>query len=98
MTALYFAYGSNMAGDVMARLCPGHRASGIAQLAHHRLAFSRRSVRTNSGVADIVPDARHSVWGVLYELDAAMLAAIDEKEGNGWAYRRGSVQVRRDGA
>jgi gamma-glutamylcyclotransferase len=97
MTAHYFAYASNMSADVMARLCPGHRTLGIAELADHRLAFTRRSVRSGTGVADIVPAAARSVWGVLYGLDDAMLAAIDEKEGNGWAYRRSTVHVRPTG-
>ena len=91
---LYFAYASNMAEDVMDRLCPGHRFLGVAELRDHRLAFTRRSIRTASGVADIVRADGQSVWGALYRLDAAQLAAIDEKEGNGWAYRRGQVRVR----
>jgi gamma-glutamylcyclotransferase len=90
----YFAYGSNMAGKVMDRLCPGHRLLGAAELADHRLAFTRRSIKTDSGVADIVRADGQSVWGALYELDATQLAAIDEKEGNGWAYRRRQVGVR----
>jgi gamma-glutamylcyclotransferase len=99
VTALYFAYGSNMAAETMARLGPGHRFAGAAELRGHRLAFTRRSVRTGTGVADIVPAAERSVWGVLYELDDAMLATLDEKEGNGWAYERRPVQVHcyRDG-
>jgi gamma-glutamylcyclotransferase (GGCT)/AIG2-like uncharacterized protein YtfP len=94
MTVSYFAYASNMSVDVMALLCPGHRTIGAAELAGHRLAFTRRSVRTGTGVADIVPTTERSVWGVLYELDDTLLAAIDEKEGNGWAYRRRPVRVR----
>lgn len=86
-----------MAAELMAQLCPGHRAVGTAELPNHRLAFTRRSIRTGTGVADIVSANGHSVWGVLYRLDDAMLAAIDEKEGNGWAYRRRLVCVRRDG-
>jgi len=97
VTVLYFAYASNMAAEVMERLCPGHRAVGTAELPDHRLAFTRRSVRTGTGVADIVAADGHGVWGVLYRLDDAMLAAIDEKEGNGWAYRRDMVWVRRGG-
>jgi gamma-glutamylcyclotransferase (GGCT)/AIG2-like uncharacterized protein YtfP len=90
----YFAYGSNMAAGVMTSMCAGHRFLGIAELPGHRLAFTRRSIRTGTGVADIVPDDRRSVWGALYALDDAMLAALDDKEGNGWAYRRGRVRVR----
>jgi gamma-glutamylcyclotransferase (GGCT)/AIG2-like uncharacterized protein YtfP len=94
VSELYFAYASNMAAETMTRLCPGHRFAGLAELPDHRLAFTRRSIRTGTGVADIVRDSGCSVWGVLYELDAAMLAALDEKEGNGWAYRRNFVSVR----
>ena len=94
MQVLYFAYASNMAEGVMTRLCPGHCLLGAAELPGHRLAFTRRSIRTASGVADIVRAPGQSAWGALYELDAADLAAIDEKEGNGWAYRRRHVGVR----
>jgi gamma-glutamylcyclotransferase (GGCT)/AIG2-like uncharacterized protein YtfP len=93
----YFAYGANMADEVMAELCPGHRLLGIAELPAHRLAFTRRSIRTGTGVADVVPDAGASVWGVLYELDDAGLEALDRKEGNGWAYERVPVLVRLTG-
>lgn len=91
---LYFAYGSNMAEGVMDRLCRGHRFLATAELPGHRLLFTRRSIKTAGGVADIVPAHAHSVWGALYALDATQLAAIDEKEGNGWAYRRLQVRVR----
>jgi gamma-glutamylcyclotransferase (GGCT)/AIG2-like uncharacterized protein YtfP len=90
---LYFAYGSNMDAAVMQRHCPGHRVLGVAELRGHRLAFTRRSKRTGTGVADIVAAAAESVWGVLYELDDSQLAAIDEKEGNGWAYQRKLLTV-----
>jgi gamma-glutamylcyclotransferase len=94
MSELYFAYASNMASETMKRLCPGHRFAGVAELRDHRLAFTRRSIRSGTGVADIVRADGQTVWGVLYELDAAMLAVLDEKEGNGWAYRRDPVSLR----
>lgn len=97
MGATYFAYGANMADDVMAALCPGHRLLGVAELPAHRLAFTRRSIRTGTGVADVVPEAGHSVWGVLYELADGDLDALDRKEGNGWAYERVPVAVRISG-
>jgi len=93
MGDLYFAYGSNMSASVMAAVAPGHRFAGRARLPAHRLAFTRRSVRTGSGVADVVPDPAATVWGVLYELGAGDLGALDRKEGLGWAYGRRDVSV-----
>ena len=92
----YFAYGRNMASAVMDLACPGHRYLGRAELADHRLAFTRRSLRTGTGVADILPTPGRSVWGALYQLAPSDLAAIDQKEGNGWAYQRRAVIVRLD--
>ena len=93
----YFAYGSNMSGAVMDEVCPGHRFVGRARLPEHRLAFTRRSVRTGTGVADIVGDPRGVVWGALYELAQEDLATLDEKEGAGWAYTPEMVRVYDDG-
>jgi hypothetical protein len=88
----YFAYGANMAEAVMTEHCPGHSMLGVAELPGHRFAFSRRSIRTGTGVADVVADPASSVWGVLYEVGD--LATLDAKEGAGWAYDRCEVQVR----
>ncbi len=77
----------------MDAVCPGHRFLGRARLPGHRLAFTRRSVRTGSGVADVVADPRGVVWGVLYELADTDLASLDRKEGAGWAYAREDVRV-----
>lgn len=100
MTISYFAYGSNMAPDVIAKLCPRHRCLGIARLADYRLAFTRRSRKTGSGVADIVQAPGRTVWGVLYEISDDDLAAIDRKEGYDWAYTRVTlpVHLRTDGS
>lgn len=98
MSVRYFAYGSNMAESVMASHCPGHRYLGPAELPEHRLAFTRRSVRTGTGVADIVAAQEHSVWGALYELDEPGLFAIDQKEGNGSNYERTLVRVLLNGS
>jgi gamma-glutamylcyclotransferase (GGCT)/AIG2-like uncharacterized protein YtfP len=55
--------------------------------------FNRRSVRTGTGVADVVPAKGISVWGALYELDEQDLPAIDRKEGHDWAYIREPLVV-----
>ena len=81
----YFAYASNMASEVIARLSPRHRYLGVACLADYRLAFTRRSVKGGTGVADIVWAPGEQVWGVLYEIAEDELAAIDREEGYDWA-------------
>lgn len=88
MTVKYFAYGSNMAAEVMEGLCPRSRFLGVARLDGYRLAFTRRSIRTGTGVADVIPARDETVWGVLYEIEDDELTAIDRKEGYGWAYTR----------
>jgi len=93
----YFAYASNMAPDVITRLCPRHKYLGVAHLADHRLAFTRKSIRTRTGVADIVGAAGEMVWGVLYRIDDNELAAIDLKEGHDWAYQRVVLPVQLEG-
>lgn len=99
MATKYFAYGSNMSEQVMHEKCADHTFLGPAHLPGFRLAFTRRSVRTGTGVADIVEAEGPGVWGALYELSEADLEALDRKEGRGWAYRRVPVIVRaHDGA
>lgn len=89
----YFAYGSNMSAPVMDLACATHRFIGAARLPGHRLTFSRRSVRTGTGVADIVPDPQTDVWGALYELERDQLGLLDAKEGRGSWYEHQDVVV-----
>jgi gamma-glutamylcyclotransferase len=86
---LYFAYGSNMASAQM----PGVDFLGTARLDGYELALSRRSIRWQAGVLDILAAPGESVWGALYEVDEAELARIDTKEGAGFAYRRIEVEL-----
>jgi hypothetical protein len=66
----YFAYASNMAPNVITQLCPRHSYLGVAYLADHRLAFTRRSTKTRTGttvpVCDLIMahagEARSRVW------------------------------------
>jgi len=94
----YFAYGSNMPPEEMARLCPSAQFVAVARLPGYRLDFTRFSRRYRAGVADIVPDGGSHVWGVVYELDERELGPLDEKEGVAMgAYRRIEVHVETDG-
>ena len=78
---LYFAYGSNMEWDQMKERCPSARFVGVAVLRDHRLAFTRRSVRRDCGVADAVPDKGKTVWGAVFEIDDVDVGRLDVSEG-----------------
>lgn len=71
---LYFAYGSNMDADAMARRCPRARRLGLARLARWRFALMP------SGYATIVPDPRMNVHGALWDVAVADMAALDRYE------------------
>jgi hypothetical protein len=64
-----------------------------ARLDGYRLALTRRSIRWQAGVLDIVPAEGRRVWGALYEV--ADLTRLDEREGAGFAYQR--VEMELDG-
>lgn len=91
MKPRYFAYGSNLDDAEIRAARPSYL--GPARLDDHRLAFTRRSVRTGTGVADVVPAPGESVWGALYELDEGGVEILDCKEGAGWAYVRRPQEV-----
>ena len=74
---LYFAYGSNMDADAMARRCPRSRPIGLARLERHRLAIMRE------GWLTVVRAPRSTVHGVLWSLALADVAALDRYEGLG---------------
>jgi gamma-glutamylcyclotransferase (GGCT)/AIG2-like uncharacterized protein YtfP len=91
---LYFAYGSNMDSDAMARRCPASRPLGLARLAGHRFAMLQ------TGYATVVCDPRSTVHGVLYDLALADVPALDRYEDIARGLYRKLVQpvLRRDGA
>ena len=72
---LYFAYGSNMDAEAMARRCPRSKAIGLARLARHRLAIMRE------GFLTVVRDPRAAVHGVLWEVALSDVPALDRWEG-----------------
>ena len=79
---LYFAYGSNLDPAQMQERCPSARCIGISRLDGHRLAFTRKSINRGCGVADVVPAADESVWGVLFQiLNAEDIPRLDTEEG-----------------
>src|SRR4051812_4019852 len=94
----YFAYGSNLDPDQLRERCPAASFVCVARLDAHRLAFSRKSTRRSCGVADVIPDSGHHVWGAVFEISDADAACLDASEGfqrgrkiN--SYRRKRVEV-----
>ena len=94
MTALYFAYGSNM--DLEGKLrewAPSARRAGVGQVQNRRLAFTRLSSRWGARAADILPHATATIWGALFAVDPSDVPGIDACEGAPRAYRRIEVDV-----
>jgi len=84
----YFAYGSNMSGEQMRSRCPGARNPVIAVLDDHDWLLNRR------GVATVEPAPGRQVHGVLWDVSADDLAALDRWEGVPRYYRRSTMAVR----
>jgi Gamma-glutamyl cyclotransferase, AIG2-like len=72
---LYFAYGSNMSVQAMARRCPRSKPIGVARLERHRLAVMRE------GWLTAARDPRSAVHGVLWDLALSDVPALDRYEG-----------------
>ncbi|MFO7311997.1 MAG: gamma-glutamylcyclotransferase family protein [Bacillota bacterium] len=89
----YFAYGSCMSPEDLARDVEEFELVGPALVRGYRLAFTRYSRARRGGVADLVPDEGGVVEGVLYRLPAEQLPALDEREGAPEHYRREHVRV-----
>ncbi len=78
---LYFAYGSNLDCGQMRARCPSAQFVCCAVLKDHVLAFTRDSLKRGCGVADVIPQMGHDVWGVIYQIEDQDLAALDKSEG-----------------
>ena len=96
-----FAYGSNMATDDLGHwmALTGNPASGLvriepATLPEHRLVWNYRSKSRNGGAANVEPCAGRDLPGVALLVNAAVLNAIDRKEGHPRFYSRGSSPLR----
>jgi AIG2 family protein len=85
----YFAYGSNMLTEWLRSRCPSARPCGVASAAGYALAFSKKSV-DGSGKAMLTAssDPAARVYGVLFEIDAREIEALDCSEGRGKGYDR----------
>ncbi|HZF30560.1 MAG TPA: gamma-glutamylcyclotransferase family protein [Gammaproteobacteria bacterium] len=90
-TVKYFAYGSNMSTQRLRERTPSAIARGAGYLVGYDLRFHKRST-DGSGKADALYTGRAEdvVWGVVFELAEAELAALDTAERG---YRRVAIDV-----
>jgi gamma-glutamylcyclotransferase len=94
VSALYFAYGSNLAPERMRERVGAVRTLGVAQLAGFCLRIDKRGT-DGSGKANLREDAQGRVWGVLYAFEAEVWPRLDACEPG---YERVSVSVECGGA
>jgi hypothetical protein len=77
----YFAYGSNMLTEWLRSRCPSAQPRGIASVAGYTLAFIKRSVdKSGKAMLAVSGDPATRVYGVLYDIDAAEIEALDRGE------------------
>ena len=74
MSVTYFAYGANLDLPAMQTRCPGARPLQTALLADHRLVAMRE------GWLSITPAPGAGVAGLLWQLEAVHLKALDAYE------------------
>lgn len=86
----YFAYGSNLCVEQMARRCPGAADPRPAVLPDHDWLINER------GVATLEPFPGGSVHGVVWTITDEDLAALDSAEGVPDRYRRDRFTVHTD--
>lgn len=80
MSALYFAYGSNLKASRMRARAPSARAAGVARVRGYRLVLDKRGA-DGSAKANLAPAPGATVWGVLYALDPEEIPLLDRAEG-----------------
>ena len=86
---LYFAYGANLDAGAMKERCPEARRLGPATLEDHCFTI------VSGGYGHAAPATGSRIYGWLWELSPADLAALDAFEGSG--YRQEYAEVRAEG-
>jgi len=84
----YFAYGSNMDLDDLARWCEKRNKKALKPnsikpvvLPGYKLVFNHYSETRKSGAANIMESSSDNVWGLLMEITDEDIATIQDKEG-----------------
>jgi hypothetical protein len=72
----YFAFGGNLSDARLRQRAPSARALGAARLAGFRLCLDKLA-SDGSGKLNLARDAAASVWGVVFRIAPAELAALD---------------------
>ena len=88
---LYFAYGSNLNLEQMAKRCPNARPAGNAVLENYALVFRERS--GGGGVATVIPCQGQKVHGVMWELTPGCEKSLDRCEGYPVLYDKQTLTV-----
>lgn len=89
VTAIYFAYGSNLSPERMRGRVASAQALGAARLAGRRLCFDKLG-RDGTGKANLRDDPASSVWGALYSFEPEAWPQLDRCEPG---YARVEVEV-----
>lgn len=89
----YFAYGSNIDPRLMSEACPEAQLVGPARLDGYRLEFNVYSDRWEGGAANLEPDDRGHVWGVVWEVTEEDLDRLDTFAGHPTFFRREDVRA-----
>lgn len=84
---LYFAYGSNMLIERLQHRCGSAQPLGMAWVEGYGVAFSKIG-QDGSGKATLSTAAGARAYGVLFQLGAEDLHALDRIEGRGKGYER----------
>jgi len=97
----YFAYGSNMQrATFVERRGMRPQRSVWGRLHGYRLAFHLPVGPGERGVANVIPDASATTYGVLHLITSEEFDRLDRTEGvgNGYYQRRSVAVIDRDGA
>jgi len=61
--------------------CPNVKHVGIGLILNYRIDFTRKSIKRNCGVADIVQCQGEIVWGIIYDITDEDFISLDKFEG-----------------
>jgi hypothetical protein len=89
---LYFGYGSNMLAARLQARVPSATPRLTGRVEGYRLRVHKRS-QDGSGKCNIAPADDEAVHGVVFDVDAGELDALDEAEQRGRGYARCDVRV-----